>query len=239
MSNYVKATNFYTKDALLTGNPDKIIKGAEIDAEYNAIATAVNSKADTTSPTFTGTPTSPTATAGNNTTQIATTAFVATAIGTPGTMAAQNANAVAITGGTVAATFTGNLTGNTAGVHTGAVTGNVTGTVSGNAGTVTNGVYTTNFTGTNQSLANPGYQKLPGGLIMQWGTSGTIGGDSFVSVTFPIAFTTAVYAMTATAIVSNPARDGSVNVQSITTTGFKLCNGDGTPQPGSWMAIGV
>jgi hypothetical protein len=41
---------------LLTGNPSKIIKGAEIDDEYNAIATAVASKADTTSPTFTGTP---------------------------------------------------------------------------------------------------------------------------------------------------------------------------------------
>ena len=129
MSNYVKATNFYTKDALLTGNPNKIIKGSEIDAEYNAIATAITSKADTTSPTFTGTPVAPTASAGNNTTQLATTAFVTTAVGTPGTMAAQNANAVAITGGTVAATFTGNLTGN--------VTGNVTGNTSGSSGSCT------------------------------------------------------------------------------------------------------
>ena len=101
MSNYVKATNFYTKDALLTGNPTKIIKGSEIDAEYNAIATAVASKADTTSPTFTGTPTAPTATPNTNTTQIATTAFVTAATGTLGTMSAQNANAVAITGGTI------------------------------------------------------------------------------------------------------------------------------------------
>jgi len=80
MSNYVKATNFYTKDALLTGNPAKIIKGSEIDAEFNAIATAVSSKADTTSPTFTGTPLAPTASAGNSTTQLATTAFVANAV---------------------------------------------------------------------------------------------------------------------------------------------------------------
>lgn len=80
MSNYVKATNFYTKDALLTGNPAKIIKGAEIDAEYNAIATAVASKADTTSPTFTGTPLAPTAAANTNNTQIATTAFVSAAL---------------------------------------------------------------------------------------------------------------------------------------------------------------
>ena len=80
MSNYVKATNFYTKDALLTGNPAKIIKGAEIDDEFNAIATAVSSKADTTSPTLTGTPLAPTAAANTNTTQIATTAFVTAAL---------------------------------------------------------------------------------------------------------------------------------------------------------------
>ena len=80
MSNYVKATNFFTKDALLTGNPSKIIKGAEIDAEYNAIATAISSKADTTSPTFTGIPLAPTAAANTNNTQIATTAFVSAAL---------------------------------------------------------------------------------------------------------------------------------------------------------------
>ena len=238
MSNYVKATNFFTKDALLSGNPNKIIKGSEIDAEFNAIATAVASKADTTSPTFTGTPIAPTATAGNNSTQIATTAYVATAIGTPGTMAAQNANAVAITGGTVAATFTGNLTGNVTGNVTGNTSGS-SGSCTGNSATVTDGVYTANFTGSNQSKATQGYQKFPGGLIIQWGTSGTISGDSSIAVTFPIAFTSAVYAMTATAIVSSPGRDGSVNVQAITTSGFNLCNGDGVAQPGSWIAIGV
>jgi hypothetical protein len=154
MANYVKATNFYTKDALLTGNPNKIIKGAEIDAEYNAIATAVASKADTTSPTFTGTPVAPTASAGNNTTQLATTAFVTTAVGTPGTMAAQNANAVAITGGTVVATFTGNLTGNTAGVHTGAVTGNVTGNITGSSGSCTGNAATATTATTATNVTN-------------------------------------------------------------------------------------
>lgn len=42
--------------------------------------TALNLKANTASPTFTGTPAAPTATAGTNTTQIATTEFVTTAI---------------------------------------------------------------------------------------------------------------------------------------------------------------
>jgi hypothetical protein len=80
MSNYTKATNFASKDALSTGNPAKVIKGTEIDAEYTAIASAISSKADSNSPTFTGTPLAPTASAGTNTTQIASTAFVTTAI---------------------------------------------------------------------------------------------------------------------------------------------------------------
>ena len=80
MAQYVKATNFASKDALLTGDPNKIVKGAEIDDEFSAIQTAVNSKADTLSPTLTGTPLAPTATAGTVSTQVATTAFVDTAV---------------------------------------------------------------------------------------------------------------------------------------------------------------
>ena len=80
MSNYTKATNFASKDALSTGNPAKVIKGTEIDAEYTAIASAISSKADSNSPTLTGTPLAPTASAGTNTTQIASTAFVTTAV---------------------------------------------------------------------------------------------------------------------------------------------------------------
>lgn len=76
MANYTKATDFAVKDGLLSGNPAKIIKGTEIDAEFNAISTAVGTKADLASPTFTGTPAAPTANAGTNTTQLATTAFV-------------------------------------------------------------------------------------------------------------------------------------------------------------------
>ena len=37
MANYAKATNFTTKDSLTSGNALKVIKGAEIDAEFDAI----------------------------------------------------------------------------------------------------------------------------------------------------------------------------------------------------------
>jgi hypothetical protein len=80
LSNYTKSTNFATKDNLSSGNPLKIVKGTEIDTEFNDIATAIATKADLLSPTFTGTPLAPTATAGTNTTQLATTAFVQAAM---------------------------------------------------------------------------------------------------------------------------------------------------------------
>jgi hypothetical protein len=80
MSNYTKSTNFATKDALASGNPLKIVKGTEIDTEFNNIATAIATKADSASPTFTGTPAAPTASFGTSTTQLATTAFVQAAL---------------------------------------------------------------------------------------------------------------------------------------------------------------
>jgi hypothetical protein len=68
-----------------------------------------------------------------------------------GTMATQNANNVAITGGSINGTTVGLLTPSSGAFTTvsaasgfyGNLTGDVTGNVSGNAGTVTNGVYTT------------------------------------------------------------------------------------------------
>ena len=61
MSNYSKTTDFAAKDALATGNANKIVKGTEIDDEFEALQTAVNSKADTNNAALTGTPTAPTA----------------------------------------------------------------------------------------------------------------------------------------------------------------------------------
>jgi len=82
MSDYTKATNFASKDSLSSGNPLKIVKGTEIDTEFNSIATAVATKADLASPTFTGTPVLPTGTTAttqtstDSSTKLATTAFV-------------------------------------------------------------------------------------------------------------------------------------------------------------------
>lgn len=94
MSNYVKAVDYSAKDALATGNPNKIIKGAELNDEFNAIATAIGTKADLASPTFLGNPSATTQPLGNNSARLATTAFVQSELND------LQAN-VAITGGTI------------------------------------------------------------------------------------------------------------------------------------------
>ena len=82
MTDYTKATNFASKDSLSSGNALKIVKGTEIDTEFNSISTAIATKADLASPTFTGTPTLPTGTVAttqsstDSSTKLATTAFV-------------------------------------------------------------------------------------------------------------------------------------------------------------------
>jgi len=86
VSNYTQSTNFATKDALTSGDPLKIVKGTEINTEFVNISTAIATKADLASPTFTGSPVLPTGTtgvtqsAGNNSTALSTTAYTDAAI---------------------------------------------------------------------------------------------------------------------------------------------------------------
>ncbi len=62
MSNYTKTTNFAAKDSLSSGDSNKVIRGSEFNTEFDAIVTAVATKANLASPTFTGTVTIPTLT---------------------------------------------------------------------------------------------------------------------------------------------------------------------------------
>ena len=75
MSNYTIAVNWSGKDALSDSDPEKVISGSDFNTEFTTVQTAVNTKADlngSATESFSAT----TATAGTNTTQVATTAFV-------------------------------------------------------------------------------------------------------------------------------------------------------------------
>jgi hypothetical protein len=104
MANYTKTTNFLAKDSLPENDSGKIIKGSEFDTEFNNLQTAVNTKADIASPALTGVPTAPTASSGTNTTQLATTAFVTTAVGSLNSVPS---GLIALWSGTIATIPTG------------------------------------------------------------------------------------------------------------------------------------
>lgn len=139
------------------------------------------------SPSFTGTPTAPTAVSGTNTTQIATTAFVTTAVagglGTLGTMALQNANAVAITGGSLSGMT--NVAGGTHSGTTASYSGNITslGIVSGASGVFgpvsgTTGTFSSTVTGASFSGAGTGLTGTAASL--------TVGNASLVQGFTPV-----------------------------------------------------
>ena len=94
MSDYTLAVNWSGKDALSDSDAAKVISGSDFNTEFTTVRTAVNSKADLVNTAqditlrnatiggtcdITGVATAPTQSAGNNTTRIATTAFVTTA----------------------------------------------------------------------------------------------------------------------------------------------------------------
>lgn len=83
----VKTSDLTANRALISNGSGKIQVSSVTSTQLgyvsgvtSAIQTQLNNKAALNSPTFTGTPKAPTASAGTNTTQIATTAYVYTAI---------------------------------------------------------------------------------------------------------------------------------------------------------------
>jgi hypothetical protein len=94
-------TSLGTGVATFLGTPSSANLAAAVTGETGSGALVFGTSPTLASPDLTGVPTAPTATAGTDTTQIATTAFVAAVKNALGTMSTQNANAVAITGGTI------------------------------------------------------------------------------------------------------------------------------------------
>tara|TARA_R110000822_G_scaffold310306_1_gene442542 strand:- start:549 stop:1184 length:636 start_codon:yes stop_codon:yes gene_type:complete len=79
MSNYTIAVDWAGKDSLADSDAEKVVSGVDFNTEFTAVQTAVNTKANlngSASEAFSATKASD----GTNTTQVATTSFVKTAI---------------------------------------------------------------------------------------------------------------------------------------------------------------
>jgi hypothetical protein len=88
-----------------------------------------------------------------------------------------------------------------------------------------------------RSISTNGYQKLPGGLIIQWGSNSS----SSASVTFPIAFPTAllqvIYSFGYPS--SQAAAGGYQWLTAQSTTGFTTYyDPAGASGKGTWIAVG-
>ena len=86
-----------------------------------------------------------------------------------------------------------------------------------------------------KSLGTSGYQKLPGGLIIQWGYGMASVGD--YANTFPIAFPTAKLSIAFADVDQNPLMT-FVSVSAFSTTGFNLTVNTGANRNVYWIALG-
>ena len=107
---YCNGTSFFSAQTSSAGNfnvngNETVVGNMSVGGNSTLTGTlGVTGATSLAATTFSVSPTAPTPSAGDNSTKLATTAYVAAATGSLGTMASQNANAVAITGGTVANT---------------------------------------------------------------------------------------------------------------------------------------
>jgi len=151
-------------------------------------------------------------------------------------------------GGTGQTSFTngqlliGNTTGNTLAKST--LTQGTGITITNGAGTITidnAGVTSVNSTtgavvlsslaAFNRSIATPGYQFFPGGLLVQWGTCPS---SANTTVTFPIAFTTA---RSVVAVVNAASGAVYARVNNLTNSTFGW-NPGGAAAAGFYVAVG-
>lgn len=86
-----------------------------------------------------------------------------------------------------------------------------------------------------RSIAASGYQKLPGGLIIQWG-SGVVTSGSLGAVVFPVAFTTAGFIGVAS--VANTANGYAASVGYLSVGSMQIFHNAPTNQVINWIAIG-
>ena len=240
------------------------------------------SRAPLASPVFTGTPSLPTGTTGvtqavgDNSTKLATTAFVKNSpsskgfemltanrtltiadidkvffIGASGltitfpdstTLPAGSKFTILGSGGMTASTFTGStFVNNTGDTFTTSEGYNFDMYAIPDANQY-RAAQTSNFTGGGvSSLASSGYQKLPSGLIIQWGTTSSIPGNGNLVVAFPISFPNSCFTIQAGGTKdfksTSGILQGALNVIVLTNSQFTISN-DNENQPARWLAIG-
>jgi hypothetical protein len=217
LTDYTKATNFASKDSLSSGNSLKIVKGTEIDTEFNSIATAIATKADLSGPTFTGTPTLPTGTIGvtqsssDSSTKLATTAFVQAVLQTLYPVGSIYTNATSSTNPATLIGF-GTWTAFGAGkVMVGLDSGDATFSTVGNTGGSKDAITVSHTHTATSTVTDPTHRHNVGSNDSTAGAGGDAGNQEFVrdsgSGNGPTTYTN--YASTGISVATSIASTGS------------------------------
>lgn len=85
-----------------------------------------------------------------------------------------------------------------------------------------------------RSLAANGYQKLPSGLIIQWGVATSLNAGEVRTITFPVAYPSGVKSPVCTGDGVDPA----VGIAAIGTTTFQIRNAGTPAQNAYWTTFG-
>lgn len=101
----------------------------------------------------------------------------------------------------------------------------------------TAGGSTVSFLGQN-SLSGNGYQKMPNGIIIQWGITGSVATGGSTTVTFPIAFPTSCLNVQVTGQIASVANSFTRSAGAPSTSQVTLYSNNALPSPISWLAIG-
>lgn len=93
------------------------------------------------------------------------------------------------------------------------------------------------------SLLSNGYQALPGGLILQWGVTASLGNNSTGTIAFPVAFPTACFVVVASQSPgAQTAIDNTLQILNKTLASFDYYANDAGGVTGSmvfnWISIG-
>lgn len=89
------------------------------------------------------------------------------------------------------------------------------------------------------TLADPGYQMLPGGLILQWGTSAAIDSGATRTITLPVTFPTAgLNLMVQRADLIGSDSNHAVSGTIISASQITLKNGTEGSRSPMWLVLG-
>lgn len=94
------------------------------------------------------------------------------------------------------------------------------------------------FTGSNVSLSANGHQKLPSGLIIQWGSIGPSANLTLQSITFPISFPNVGLMVNITSGGSATNQASAWRVSGPSATGFTYAVNNGAGSTAMWFSIG-